>query len=116
MLYHIKPEHVITWGEDATTETIITEQDLKCFSQDWEVPVSELKKQLDPIRGNVYLAVVSSGYSDKAYLTTSKSALACAKLYGRCQSEERVSVFSPAGRLIDKAMYGYGGKYYRVNH
>lgn len=51
-LYHIKPEYLDMWeGGDTPSDPdrIITEEDLRTFSEEWEVPVSTLLEQLEQI-------------------------------------------------------------------
>lgn len=50
MNYHIKEEYLSLWGEETTTETIITQDELERLAAEWEKPVEELLKQLEPIK------------------------------------------------------------------
>lgn len=44
--YTIKPEYLSLWGSDCTEQTVITEQELKRLSEEWEVPEERLIEQL----------------------------------------------------------------------
>ena len=46
MMYKIKPEFIDLWGEDASEETVISENELEAFAREWEMPKSELLPQL----------------------------------------------------------------------
>jgi hypothetical protein len=51
-MYHIKPEYLDLWqGSDAPSDPdrIITEEDLRTFSEEWDVPVEKLLEQLEEI-------------------------------------------------------------------
>ena len=48
MTYKIKPEYLDLWGEDATEETIITDEDLEMIARGWEKTPDELMDQLIP--------------------------------------------------------------------
>ena len=47
--YTIKAEFLPLWGEDCTEDTIITEEELRRLSQEWEKPVEELLEQLNEV-------------------------------------------------------------------
>ena len=47
--YHIKPEYLPLWGDDATEETVLTGDDVETICRGWEKPVSEILDQLIPI-------------------------------------------------------------------
>ena len=50
MYYKIKPEYLDLWeGGDTQSnqDRIITEEEVKMFSEEWETPVEDLLKQLD---------------------------------------------------------------------
>ena len=52
MMYHIKPEYLDMWeGGDTPSnpDRIITEEDLRTFSEEWETPIETLLEQLIPI-------------------------------------------------------------------
>lgn len=52
MMYHIKPEYLDMWeGGDTPSnpDRIITEEDLRTFSEEWETPIETLLEQLVPI-------------------------------------------------------------------
>ena len=49
MNYHIKEEYLSQWGEETTTETVITQDELERLAAEWEVPIEELLEQLVPI-------------------------------------------------------------------
>lgn len=52
MIYHIKPEYLDMWeGGDTPSnpDRIITEEDLRTFSEEWETPIETLLEQLVPI-------------------------------------------------------------------
>lgn len=44
--YHIKPEYLSNWGENTTTETVITQDELERLAAEWGTPVNELMEQL----------------------------------------------------------------------
>lgn len=44
--YRIKPEFLSEWGEDATEETVITDDDLEMIARGWETTKEELTDQL----------------------------------------------------------------------
>jgi len=46
MTYKIKPEYLEKWGCETNDDTIITEQELHRLSDDWQIPIDELKEQL----------------------------------------------------------------------
>lgn len=48
MTYKIKPEFLELWGEDATEDTVITENDLEMIARGWEKAPEELLDQLIP--------------------------------------------------------------------
>ena len=45
--YTIKPEYFDLWDEEANENTVLTENDVEQFAEDWEMSVAELKNQLD---------------------------------------------------------------------
>lgn len=50
--YHIKPEYLDMWeGGDTPSDPdrIITEDDLRTYSEEWDIPVSILLEQLEQI-------------------------------------------------------------------
>ena len=48
MTYRIKPEYLEQWGSEATTETILTEEEIKASAAGWETTVEALMEQLYP--------------------------------------------------------------------
>lgn len=46
MTYRIKPEYLDRWGEDATTDTVITENELETIARGWETTPDALMDQL----------------------------------------------------------------------
>lgn len=46
--YRIKPEFIDLWGEDCTTETVVTEEQITSLARDWGKTVDELKEQVYP--------------------------------------------------------------------
>ena len=51
-MYHIKPEYLDLWqGNDTPSDPdrIITEEDLRTFSEEWDIPVEKLLEQLEEI-------------------------------------------------------------------
>ena len=48
MTYKIKPEYLDQWGEDATTDTIITEDDLEMITRGWGKKPEDVLDQLIP--------------------------------------------------------------------
>ena len=44
--YHIKSEYLSNWGEDTTTETVITQDELERLASAWGTTVDELLPQL----------------------------------------------------------------------
>ena len=49
MKYKIKPEYLDLWGEDATEETILDEEEIKAIARGWDKDVSEVIDQLEPV-------------------------------------------------------------------
>ena len=49
--YKIKPEYLNLWGEDATEETIITDDELEMIARGWDKTPAELMEQLTPVEG-----------------------------------------------------------------
>ena len=47
--YHIKPDYLGQWGEDTTTETVVTLDEVERLSAEWEMPIEELLAQLEEI-------------------------------------------------------------------
>lgn len=50
--YHIKPEYLDMWeGGDTPSDPdrIITEDDIRTYSEEWDIPVSTLLEQLEQI-------------------------------------------------------------------
>lgn len=47
--YHILPDYLSQWGEDTTTETVITQDEVEQLAADWEKPIDELLTQLEEI-------------------------------------------------------------------
>ena len=52
----------------------------------------------------------------RTYDVKTKSAMKCAKEYGRCEGGEIVRVYAPRGKLISEARWTPedGGRYYRA--
>lgn len=52
----------------------------------------------------------------REYEVQTKSALKCAKEFGRCEGGEIVRVYAPRGKLISEARWTQedGGRYYRA--
>ena len=46
--YRIKPEYLAQWGEDATEETILTEDDIETITRGWEKTPEDVADQLIP--------------------------------------------------------------------
>ena len=63
-----------------------------------------------------YRVIITSNFSHgREYETDSKSAMAAAKLYGRCEGGETVSVTTKHGRIISQVFCTpEGGEYYRA--
>ena len=49
--YHIKPEYIDLWGDEANGDTVIRGTELKGYADGWEKTVPELIEQLDMIIG-----------------------------------------------------------------
>lgn len=49
MKFTIKPEYLHLWGEDATTDTIITTSELVALAKGWEMEISDLIQQCNCI-------------------------------------------------------------------
>lgn len=49
--YKIKPEYLDRWGEDATDDTVITEEQVEHFAREWGMKAWELQDQLIPEDG-----------------------------------------------------------------
>jgi len=49
MEYRIKPEYLDLYGDEATTETTLTADEIDSLAADWEKPVEELLDQLIPV-------------------------------------------------------------------
>lgn len=47
--YHIKPDYLSQWGEDTTTETVVTLEEIERLSAEWETPIEELLTELEEI-------------------------------------------------------------------
>lgn len=48
MTYKIKPEFLDLWGEDATEETVLTEQDVEDIARGWDKRPDDVMDQLIP--------------------------------------------------------------------
>lgn len=48
MTYKIKPEFLDLWGEDATEDTILTEQDVEDIARGWDKTPADVMDQLIP--------------------------------------------------------------------
>lgn len=46
--YHIKPEYLSMWGEDATEDTVIDQAELERLATEWGAEIDDLKDQLIP--------------------------------------------------------------------
>ena len=46
--YHIKPEYFSLWGEDADENTIIWDDSLRYYADEWETTETDLLEQLEP--------------------------------------------------------------------
>lgn len=46
--YHIKPEYLSMWGEDATEDTVIDQTELERLAAEWGAEIDDLKDQLIP--------------------------------------------------------------------
>ena len=55
MTYKIKSEFIDLWGEDATIDTVLTENDLETICRGWDKPVNEILNQLIPQCGYTLL-------------------------------------------------------------
>lgn len=49
-LFRIKPEYIPLWGEDATEDTVLTEDEVADIARGWDVPVVSLLGQLEQIK------------------------------------------------------------------
>lgn len=49
-LFRIKPEYIHLWGEEATTDTVLTEEEVSDIARGWDVPVVSLMGQLEQIK------------------------------------------------------------------
>lgn len=49
MTYKIKPEYCPLWGDDATDNTIITEDELEMIVRGWEITKEDVIHQLIPL-------------------------------------------------------------------
>lgn len=49
-LFRIKPEYIQLWGEDATEDTVLTEDEVADIARGWDVPVVSLMGQLEQIK------------------------------------------------------------------
>ena len=49
MTYKIKNEYLSLWGDDATEDTVITDEDLKMIASGWEKTPEDLMDQLIPL-------------------------------------------------------------------
>lgn len=64
-----------------------------------------------------YNCVITSDFSNgREYEVTTKSAMKCAELYGRCDGGEVVTVYTKSGKPVSRVMWSPedGGKYFRV--
>ena len=48
MTYNIKPEYLDLWGEDATEDTILTEQEVADIARGWDKTTEDVVDQLIP--------------------------------------------------------------------
>ena len=48
--YTIKPEYLALWGEEVTTETIITTAELARIASEWDKTVEDLTSQLNEVQ------------------------------------------------------------------
>ena len=48
MTYKIKPEYLDMWGEDATEDTVLTEQDVEDITRGWDKTPADVMDQLIP--------------------------------------------------------------------
>ena len=61
-----------------------------------------------------YTCIITSNFSwGREYTVTTKSAMKCANLYGRCEGGEVVTIQTKSGRIISRVRYHADGKYYR---
>lgn len=60
--------------------------------------------------------IYSNSSNGREYTVTTKSAIKCAQLYGRCEGGEVVTVRTKSGRVVSRAAWTpeNGGRYYRV--
>ena len=49
-LFRIKPEYIHLWGEDATTDTVLTEEEVSDIARGWDVPLVSILGQLEQIK------------------------------------------------------------------
>lgn len=49
MNYKIKLDYLSDWGSDVDEDTVISEEELNRLSDEWDVPVEKLLKELIPI-------------------------------------------------------------------
>ena len=114
MLYHIKPEYLAVWGEDATTDTIITEQELNDICRGWECDPSEVKHQLLTIPGMNLCVTSSNTRFGSRFPVCTSSAMKVANEIGRWEYGETFTIYSPTGKALSKVIWSPTG-YYRVN-
>ena len=63
-----------------------------------------------------YICKISSSSNwGREYIVSTSSAMKCAKLFGRCEFDEVVSVYTKSGKEISRVRYSMDGNYYRVN-
>lgn len=55
--YIIKPEFIDLFGAEANAYTVLTEDDIENFAQEWEEPVDEILEQLIELRKTGYTAL-----------------------------------------------------------
>lgn len=49
MKYRIKPEFIDLWGDEATEETILTEEEVESIVRGWDKTLDDVIDQLEPI-------------------------------------------------------------------
>lgn len=66
---------------------------------------------------NFTCSVVSDSTSERSYPVHTSSAMKCAKVLGRCESGEIVTVFASSGRILSRVLWSSidGGRYIRVS-
>ena len=68
MTYKIRPEFLDLWGEDATEDTILTEQDVEDIARGWEKKPEDLHDQLTVYNYNVAVELMDDEIREELHM------------------------------------------------